>query len=74
VAPKLFNRVFRISDSIAGKVAYLNGEQITKIEILTERQEVIIYSSDGSQYTLTGEGAATVIKVVETEAGSGRDT
>ncbi|HYP02866.1 MAG TPA: hypothetical protein VER76_21965 [Pyrinomonadaceae bacterium] len=73
VASKPFNRVFRITDETTGKVVYLNGEQIARIEILKTQQEVIFYTSDGNTFTLKGEGAAIVIKVIEAEAGSGRD-
>jgi hypothetical protein len=73
VASKPFNRIFRVTDEATGKVVYINGEQIARIDISADRQEVIFYTSDGKTFTLNDEAATVAVKVIEAEAGSGRD-
>lgn len=66
MANKPFNRIFKHINVAKKSVDYINAEQVTRIEILEEpRQQVIFHMSDGNAYTFSGNAASQIIKLID---------
>jgi len=74
VAHKIFNRVFNIINADNKTLTIINGDNITRLEILESENQVIIYMCDGNTYTLSGQGATQVTKAIKADMGKGEDS